>query len=67
MRYRQDLQKRSLIGTHSKKLHHDCSKILMKNGYAVECDENETKSRSDEPPVAGKDIHRLFNVQNISA
>jgi hypothetical protein len=67
MRYRQESQKRSLIGTHSKKLHHACSKILMKNGYAVEFDEYETKSRSDGILVAGKGIHRLFNVQNISA
>jgi len=39
----------------------------MKNGYAVEFDEYETKSRSNGIPVAGKGIHRHFNVQNISA
>lgn len=49
-----------LIGTHSQKLHYDCSMLLMKNGYLVEYDQFETKTQPDGILVASKGVRRLI-------
>lgn len=48
-----------LIGTHSRQLHQDCRDFLVRNGYAVEYDNFDTKDQPDGILVASKGIRRL--------